>query len=60
MSPSIRTCTAWEEAHDRPVYTLGGRCPVCDAPTRPSGPAPFNPNDPYGAYRRALKRRQEG
>ncbi|MFP4590293.1 MAG: RNA-protein complex protein Nop10 [Halobacteriales archaeon] len=58
MTPLLRTCTAWEGTHDRPVYTLGERCPACGAATRRSGPAPFNPNDPHGEYRRALKRRR--
>ncbi len=53
MKSDIRVC----KAHDRPVYTLTERCPVCGEPARNSAPAPFSPADPYGKYRRALKRR---
>jgi len=41
----------------RPVYTLRERCPACGAAAVNSAPAPFSPADPYGEYRRALKRR---
>ena len=57
MKSDIRVCPAWEDAHDRPVYTLGEQCPVCGAPTENSAPPPFDPADPYGEYRRALKER---
>ena len=57
MKSDIRVCSAWEDRHDRPVYTLGDACPVCEAAAVNSAPAPFNPADPYGEYRRALKRR---
>ncbi|GGL61567.1 RNA-protein complex protein Nop10 [Halocalculus aciditolerans] len=53
----IRVCSAWESAHDRPVYTLSQQCPECGADAVNSAPARFGPEDPYGAYRRALKRR---
>jgi H/ACA ribonucleoprotein complex subunit 3 len=53
----IRVCTVWAERHDRPVYTLSTTCPACGAEAVNSAPAPFNPADPYGGYRRALKRR---
>ncbi|ELY71030.1 RNA-protein complex protein Nop10 [Natrinema versiforme] len=58
MKSDIRVCSAWREAHDSPVYTLSGTCPDCGAETANSAPAPFDPNDPYGEYRRALKRRR--
>ncbi len=57
MRSDVRVCSDWRAAHDRPVYTLGDRCPDCGAPAHNSAPAPFNPEDPYGKYRRALKRR---
>jgi len=53
----IRVCSDWDDAHSRPVYTLSGRCPDCGADAINSAPAPFNPEDPYGEHRRALKRR---
>jgi H/ACA ribonucleoprotein complex subunit 3 len=58
MKSDVRVCSAWEDEHDRPVYTLGETCPECDAPAVNSAPAPFSPEDPYGEYRRALKRRE--
>ena len=57
MKSDIRVCGAWETEHDRPVYSLGDTCPECGNPTANSAPAPFSPEDPYGEYRRALKRR---
>ncbi|GAA0308816.1 RNA-protein complex protein Nop10 [Halarchaeum salinum] len=54
MHADIRIC----RAHDRPVYTLSDVCPKCDEPTANSAPAPFDPDDPYGEYRRKLKRRE--
>ena len=57
MKSDIRVCSAWEEAHERPVYTLSTSCPECGAEAVNSAPAPYNPEDPYGEYRRALKRR---
>jgi H/ACA ribonucleoprotein complex subunit 3 len=57
VKSDIRVCSAWESAHDRPVYTLGDDCPACGAPAVNSAPAPFDPTDSYGEYRRALKRR---
>ena len=53
----IRVCSAWEREHDRPVYTLSGRWPDCGAPAENSAPAPFDPADPYGEYRRRARRR---
>jgi len=58
MKSDIRVCTDWESAHDRPVYTLGETCPACGAEAVNSAPARFNPEDPYGEYRRAIKRRE--
>ena len=57
MKSNIRVCTAWRDAHDRPVYTLSDTCPECGGATENSAPAPFDPEDTYGEYRRALKRR---
>jgi len=57
MKSDIRVCAAWKREHERPVYTLGESCPACGAEPVNSAPAPFNPEDPYGRYRRALKRR---
>jgi H/ACA ribonucleoprotein complex subunit 3 len=56
MKSDIRVCSAWETEHDRPVYSLDDSCPECGNPTENSAPAPFSPEDPYGEYRRALKR----
>ncbi|THE62736.1 RNA-protein complex protein Nop10 [Salinadaptatus halalkaliphilus] len=57
MKSDIRVCSAWRNRHDRPVYTLGSTCPDCGEPAENSAPAPFDPDDRYGEYRRALKRR---
>ncbi|WP_137289587.1 RNA-protein complex protein Nop10 [Natronorubrum halophilum] len=57
MKSDIRVCSAWRETHDRPVYTFSDNCPDCGGDTANSAPAPFDPNDPHGEYRRALKRR---
>ena len=57
MRSDIRVCSAWREEHDRPRYTLGETCPACGREAVNSAPAPFSPEDPYGEYRRALKRR---
>ncbi|SIR96442.1 RNA-protein complex protein Nop10 [Natronorubrum thiooxidans] len=57
MKSDIRVCSAWREVHDCPVYTLSETCPECGEPAENSAPAPFNPTDPHGEYRRALKRR---
>ncbi|PSQ09240.1 H/ACA RNA-protein complex component Nop10p [Halobacteriales archaeon QS_5_70_15] len=58
MKSDIRVCADWETEHDRPVYTLEERCPVCGSEAINSVPARFNPEDPYGEYRRAIKRRE--
>ena len=57
MKSDIRVCSAWRDVHERPVYTLSSTCPECGAETETSAPAPFAPEDAYGEYRRALKRR---
>ncbi|WP_135533329.1 MULTISPECIES: RNA-protein complex protein Nop10 [Halostella] len=57
MRSDIRVCSTWETEHDRPVYTLSETCPDCGADAVNSAPAPFSPEDRYGEYRRALKRR---
>ncbi|MFC3478653.1 RNA-protein complex protein Nop10 [Halobacterium litoreum] len=57
MKSDIRVCSAWRERHDRPVYTLSDTCPECGADAANSAPAPFDPEDPNGRYRRSLKER---
>ncbi|MDZ7850860.1 MAG: RNA-protein complex protein Nop10 [Halodesulfurarchaeum sp.] len=59
MKSDIRVCTAWETNHERPVYTIEDSCPECGAKTVNSAPAKFDPADPYGEYRRALKERRQ-
>jgi len=59
MHADIRVCSAWRDAHERPVYALADSCPACGAPTVNSAPAPFSPEDPYGEYRRAARLRAE-
>jgi len=58
MKSDIRVCSVWRAEHDRPVYTLSETCPDCGADAENSAPAPFDPADPYGKYRRSLKRRR--
>jgi len=53
MRSTIRRCQGWANEHDRPVYTLGDACPICGGSTEMAIPAPFDPTDKYGAYRRA-------
>ncbi|PSP33995.1 H/ACA RNA-protein complex component Nop10p [Halobacteriales archaeon QH_10_67_22] len=57
MKSDILVCADWPDAHERPRYTLGETCPDCGAEAVNSAPAPFSPEDRYGEYRRALKRR---
>ncbi|ELZ12792.1 RNA-protein complex protein Nop10 [Natrinema thermotolerans] len=57
MKSDIRVCSAWQDVHDRPVYTLSATCPECGADAENSAPAPLDPADPHGEYRRSLKRR---
>ena len=57
MRADIRVCSAWATEHDAPVYTLSGACPECGADAENSAPAPYNPEDPYGEYRRRARRR---
>ena len=59
MKSDIRVCAAWRENHARPVYTLSDACPACGADAVNSAPAPFDPEDPYGEYRRRAKRRRK-
>ncbi|WP_247008141.1 RNA-protein complex protein Nop10 [Halorientalis litorea] len=58
MKSDIRVCLQWETEHERPVYTLSDTCPDCGGAAGNSAPAPFDPEDPYGKYRRAIKRRR--
>ncbi|MBP1912182.1 RNA-protein complex protein Nop10 [Thermococcus stetteri] len=37
-------------------YTLKEICPVCGSKTKVAHPPRFSPEDPYGEYRRRLKR----
>ena len=60
MKSAILVCAEWETVHECPVYTLSATCPECGARAVNSAPAPFNPEDPHGEYRRALKRRESG
>ena len=60
MKSAIRVCSVWESNHEHPIYTLAETCPDCGALAVNSAPARFNPEDPYGEYRRALKRRECG
>lgn len=57
MKADILVCSDWRAEHDRPRYTLRDTCPACGAEAVNSAPAPFDPEDRYGEYRRALKRR---
>ncbi|SNZ02714.1 H/ACA ribonucleoprotein complex subunit 3 [Natronoarchaeum philippinense] len=57
MKADLRVCSAWRNRHERPVYTLSASCPECGADAVNSAPAPFDPEDSYGEYRRSLKRR---
>ena len=40
-------------------YTLEEHCPSCGRKTRGVGPARFSPQDPYGEYRRKLKKEEK-
>ena len=60
MKSDIRVCAAWRENHVRPVYTLSPSCPDCGADAVNSAPAPFDPEDRYGEYRRRAKRNRRG
>ena len=46
----LKRCTSCKE------YTLQETCPRCGHAAKPNRPAKFSPEDPYGAYRRKLKR----
>lgn len=46
----IRKCLICE------VYTLREKCPACSFKTIIARPARFSPQDPYGKYRRRMKR----
>ena len=37
-------------------YTLQDICPRCGGDARPNRPAKYSPEDPYGDYRRRLKK----
>jgi len=38
------------------IYTLKEECPTCKSKTIVAKPARFSPQDPYGRYRRRMKR----
>jgi H/ACA ribonucleoprotein complex subunit 3 len=57
MNSDIHICAEWEQRHERPVYTLAETCPECGANAVNAAPAPFDPADPHGEYRRRAKRR---
>ncbi|MDI6643035.1 MAG: RNA-protein complex protein Nop10 [Candidatus Hodarchaeaceae archaeon] len=42
------------------AYTLKDMCPACGGQTTTPHPPKFSPLDPYGKYRRILKRQVEG
>ena len=42
------------------IYTLRERCPSCGGETSSPHPPRFSPLDPYGKYRRMLKKEVEG
>ena len=46
----MRYCTSCKR------YTLDDTCPYCGQKTIKVGPARFSPQDPYGEYRRKLKK----
>ncbi len=46
----LKRCTRCKE------YTLQETCPRCGAAAKPNRPAKYSPEDPYGAYRRKLKK----
>lgn len=58
MKADLQVCADWETAHERPVYTLDDECPECGAEAVNSAPAPFNPEDPHGEYRRRARRKR--
>jgi len=60
MKSDILVCSAWRDVHDRPVYTLHEDCPECGADAENSAPAPFDPGDRWGEYRRRARRRASG
>lgn len=52
-----RSRIQWCRACDAP--TLKVQCPKCGAATVNPLPPKYSPEDPYGKYRRELKRRQK-
>ncbi|RLI87492.1 MAG: RNA-protein complex protein Nop10 [Candidatus Altiarchaeales archaeon] len=40
-------------------YTLKDICPKCGSKTFEAKPPKFSPDDPYGKYRRMMKREEE-
>ncbi|HLF16358.1 MAG TPA: RNA-protein complex protein Nop10 [Candidatus Thermoplasmatota archaeon] len=50
MTDHLRRCPRCKE------YTLQDACPVDGTATVSAKPAKYSPEDPYGSYRRKLKR----
>ncbi len=40
------------------IYTLSDTCPECGGETSSPHPPKFSPEDPYGEYRRRLKKQE--
>ncbi|MFB6216348.1 MAG: RNA-protein complex protein Nop10 [Candidatus Aenigmatarchaeota archaeon] len=40
------------------TYTLRDKCPNCGSETGAPHPPKFSPEDPYGEYRRQLKKKE--
>ncbi len=41
------------------VYTLKAKCAACGTATTLAKPAKFSPEDPYGTYRRMMKKEMQ-
>jgi len=60
MRSDIRVCSDPDREHRRPIYTLRDECPKCGSSTENSAPAPFDPTDRHGEYRRRARDRRRG
>ncbi|HHI30202.1 MAG TPA: RNA-protein complex protein Nop10 [Candidatus Methanoperedenaceae archaeon] len=54
MKFKIRRCTSCHR------YTLKNVCPACSSPTENPQAPRFSPRDPYGTYRRLMKKASKG
>lgn len=45
-----------KKCKDCGIYTLQEKCPECGKDTTTPHPSKFSPEDPYGKYRRKLKK----